>query len=120
MVDEGSLLGTSHIEYDIEITRYAQPLFLSIFCLLLITFKFSFRIKYNPIAPCRTTDNESHKVTKRFREVNDFYNLLVRSELVANSTGLVFPSKGMGFAEAVDPDSSYVQKRKVDLQVSIL
>lgn len=65
---------------------------------------------------CRTTDNEAHKITKRFRDVNDFYNQLVQSELISNDVGLAFPSKGMGFGEAVDPESAYVVKRKVDLQ----
>lgn len=71
---------------------------------------------YAKICTCRTTDNESHKITKRFRDVSEFYNQLVQNELITNAVGLEFPSKGMGFGEAVDPESAYVTKRKVDLQ----
>ena len=85
MPDTDSMLGTSHIEYELEITR--------------------------------STDGECHRIVKRFREFNEFYNSLVANDLIMNDQELVFPSKGVGFGEAVDVNSPYVQKRKVDLQV---
>ncbi len=83
--DEGSYIGSSHIEYEIEITR--------------------------------AIDSESHSIIRRFREIRDFYDTLLKQGLITNDQGLLFPSKSV-FEGTVDPNSAFVQKRRIELQVS--
>lgn len=82
--DTDSYMGTSHIEYEIEVVR--------------------------------TSDNEVQKITKRFREIREFYDTLLKFELIENNQGLVFPAKSLFEGGTVDPDSAFVQKRRIELQ----
>ena len=63
-------------------------------------------------------DHESIRVYHRFSEVFEFYNSLVKLEIITDANDLVFPSKGSGLESGIyDPESLFIQKRRIDLQV---
>ena len=68
----------------------------------------------------RSNDEETHIVWKRYREMTSYYNdLIALYPLLESNKAAVFPKSSTWISD-VDPNSSFVQKRKSDLQVFIL